>query len=106
MDAFKMCKVMRKPTPRGVRDIGAWYLAFSITSVISVMTNLTLLAMDRDVQAFAPDAASKDWVLLFVVFEHIFLLIRVLIESSVSDMPRKVKNEVDRNEYRLRNLKK
>jgi len=106
MDAFKMCKVMRKPTPRGVRDIGAWYMAFSITSVISVMTNLTLLAMDKDVQAFAPQASSRDWVLLFVLFEHLFLLIRVIIETSISDMPKKVKNEVDRNEFRLKNIMK
>ena len=26
MDAYKLCKLMRKPTPRGVRDIGAWYM--------------------------------------------------------------------------------
>ena len=31
MDAWKLCKLMRKPTPRGVRDIGAWYMAFSVT---------------------------------------------------------------------------
>merc|ERR1711953_724798 len=66
IDAWKLCKLMRKPTPRGVRDIGAWYMAFSITSVISVMTNLTLLSLDKDVQAFAPQSSSKDWVLLFV----------------------------------------
>ena len=29
MDAYKLCKLMRKPTPRGVRDIGAWYMVRS-----------------------------------------------------------------------------
>ena len=50
MDAYKLCKLARKPTPRATRDIGAWYLAFSLTSAVSVMTNCALLAMDKDVQ--------------------------------------------------------
>ena len=50
MDAYKLCKLARKPTPRATRDIGAWYLAFSLTSAISVMTNCALLAMDKDVR--------------------------------------------------------
>ena len=54
MDAYKLCKLARKPTPRATRDIGAWYLAFSLTSAISVMTNCALLAMDKDVQVRAP----------------------------------------------------
>ena len=66
----------RKPTPRGVRDIGAWFLAFSLTSVISVVTNCALIAMDKDLQAFAPDVTSKNWALLFVAIEHVFLCIR------------------------------
>ena len=99
MDAYKLCKLTRKPTPRAVRDIGAWYLAFSITSVISVMTNLTLLAMDKDVQAFAPDSRSRDWVLLFVIFEHIFLLLRIVIAKAIPDVSGKTKRKMDRNEF-------
>jgi len=102
IDAFKLCKLMRKPTPRGVRDIGAWYMAFSVTSVISVMTNLTLLSLDKDVQAFAPHWSSRDWILMFVFFEHVLLLIRVIIEVSISDVPRKVKMAMDKNDFLLR----
>ena len=68
--------IIRKPTPRGVRDIGAWFIAFSLTSVFSVMTNCALLAMDKDLQSFAPDVSSTNWVLVFVAIEHIFLCIR------------------------------
>ena len=50
IDSYKMCRLTRKPTPRAVRDIGAWYMAFSITSVLSVMTNCALMAMDKDIQ--------------------------------------------------------
>ena len=102
IDAWKLCKLMRKPTPRGVRDIGAWSMAFSVTSVISVMTNLTLLSLDKDVQAFAPEWSSRDWILMFVFFEHVLLLIRVIIEISISDVPKKVKMAMDKNDFLLR----
>ena len=49
VDAYKLCRLTRKPTPRAVRDIGAWYAAFAVTSVFSVMTNLALVAMDPEV---------------------------------------------------------
>lgn len=103
MDAYKMCRLMRKPTPRGVRDIGAWYAAFSITSVISVMTNCTLLAMDKDVQAFAPHSSNRDWVLLFVGIEHIFLCIRLAINYIIPDVSSKVKHAMDKDDYLLKN---
>ena len=102
IDAWKLCKLMRKPTPRGVRDIGAWSMAFGVTSVISVMTNLTLLSLDKDVQAFAPEWSSRDWILMFVFFEHVLLLIRVIIEISISDVPKKVKMAMDKNDFLLR----
>ena len=57
--------------------------------------------MDKDVQAFAPKASSRDWVLLFVVFEHIFLVIKYLIDKVIPDVPSDVKLKMDRNEFIL-----
>ena len=102
MDAYKLCRIMRKPMPRGIRDIGAWYTAFSLTSLISIMTNLALLSMDRDVQAFAPNASSRDWILLFVFFEHIFLLIREIIDKVIPDVPSHIKLAMDINDFKLK----
>lgn len=102
VNCYKLCRVMRKPTPRAIRDIGAWYSAFTITSVISIMTNLALLSMDKDVQAFAPNASSRDWVLLFVAIEHIFLLIRVIIDKIIPDVPSKTKFKIDMNDFKLK----
>ena len=76
-------------------------MAFGVTSVISVMTNLTLLSLDKDVQAFAPEWSSRDWILMFVFFEHVLLLIRVIIEISISDVPKKVKMAMDKNDFLL-----
>ncbi|XP_059081460.1 anoctamin-10-like [Tigriopus californicus] len=103
VDAYKLCRLARKPTPRSVRDIGAWYMAFSVTSVISVMTNCALLAMDKDVQAFAPHASGTDWALTFVVIEHVFLLIRLAIDKLIPDVSNSIKFAIDRDNYILKN---
>ena len=67
-----------------------------------MIANLTLLSLDKDVQAFAPEMPSKDWILMFVFFEHVLLLIRVIIEVAIPDVPRKIKMAMDRNEFLLR----
>ena len=141
MDAYKLCKLARKPTPRATRDIGAWYLAFSLTSAVSVMTNCALLAMDKDVQvsegaqqfkkrgpmralkckadcrriaegkpshclqAFAPAASQRDWILLFVAIEHGFLLLRMAIDRLIPDVSGKIKESMDRDDWMLRKHK-
>jgi len=101
MDAYKLCKLMRKPTPRGVRDIGAWYMAFNLTALISVITNLALLSMDKDVQAFAPDSSSRNWILFFVAIEHIMLSIRFALDKVIPDVPKNIKDKMDKNEFLL-----
>jgi len=103
MDAYKLCRFTRKPTPRGVRDIGGWYDAFSITSVVSVATNCALLAMDIDLRA-AFDFGLSDlaWWGLFVGLEHIFLLVRVAIDKLIPDVPSDVKKNIDRDDFILK----
>merc|ERR1719458_751203 len=45
-DRYKLCKLSRKPKVLAVRDIGAWYLAFRITALLSIISNCALLALD------------------------------------------------------------
>eukprot|EP00095_Tigriopus_kingsejongensis_P011114 snap_masked-scaffold268_size230776-processed-gene-1.19 protein:Tk11114 transcript:snap_masked-scaffold268_size230776-processed-gene-1.19-mRNA-1 annotation:"Anoctamin-10" len=106
VDAYKLCCFARKPTPRAVRDIGAWYMAFSVTSVVSVMTNCALLAMDPDVQAFSPYASGTNWALAFVVIEHIFLFIRIGIDKLIPDVSKEIKFAMDRDAFVLKNRRK
>ncbi len=93
-----------------MRDIGAWYAAFSVTSVISVMTNCALMHSDASLRsAFSFSASDRDWVLFFVLVEHLFLFVRVIIDRLISDVSRDVKEAQDREEFimderRRRNL--
>ena len=104
MDAYKLCKLARKPTPRGVRDIGAWYTAFNVTIIFSVITNCALLAMDRDLRkAFGLGISDLRWALLFVGLEHVVLAIRVIIDKLISDVPSDVKKAMDKEDFILKN---
>jgi len=106
LDAFKLCRLTRKPTPRGVRDIGAWYGAFSVTSVISVMTNCALLAMDVDLRlAFDFGLSDLAWCMLFVGLEHVFLAVRVAIAKLIPDVSSEIKRATDKNEFLLKSKK-
>ena len=104
MDAYKLCKFTRKPTPRGVRDIGVWYAAFNITSVFSVMTNCALLAMDIDLrQAFDFGLTDLRWMLLFIGLEHVFLVIRIMISWMIPDVSSETKKAIDKDDHVLKN---
>lgn len=54
-DRYKLCSLSRKPRPLAVRDIGAWYMAFRITTIISILTNCGLIALGLR------DTAGQDW---------------------------------------------
>ncbi len=102
-----LLRLSRKPTPRCVRDIGAWYAAFSVTSVISVMTNCALMHGDSSLRAaFSPDSSDLGWLLLLVAVEHAFLLVRVVIDRLINDVPRSVKDAQDREEFILSERRK
>ena len=106
MDSYKLCKLARKPTPRGVRDIGAWYTAFNVTIMFSVITNCALLSMDKNLRAtFGFGRSDLTWVLLFVALEHIVLAIRVMIDKVISDVPSNIKLAMDREDFILKNKK-
>ena len=103
LDAYKICKLARKPTPRGVRDIGAWYTAFNVTAIFAVMTNCALLSMDKSLrQTFGLGRSDLTWALLFVGLEHIILAIRVIIDKVISDVPSNIKKAMDRDDFILK----
>ena len=103
MDAYKLCRFARKPTPRGVRDIGAWYDAFSITSFVSVATNCALLAMDVDLRAaFDFGLTDLGWFMIFVGLEHSFLSVRLAINKLIPNASTDVKRAMDRDDFMLK----
>ena len=56
-------------------------------------------------QAFAPAASQRDWILLFVAIEHGFLLLRMAIDRLIPDVSGKIKESMDRDEWMIRKHK-
>ena len=48
---------------------------------------------------------TRDWILMFVVIEHIFLAIRICIDRVIPDESRSVKFAMDRDDFILKNRK-
>ena len=100
-DRYKLCYLSRKPKPIAVRDIGGWYLAFRITAIISIISNCALIALD--IRHTAGEGWSDlQWFGMFVIIEHVFLVIFLGINRLISDTSSRVKKAMDRADYYLK----
>nr|XP_029499239.1 anoctamin-10 [Oncorhynchus nerka] len=71
-DAFKMCKVFKRPFSEPAANIGVWQLAFEAMSVIAVVTNCALIGMSPQVKSYFPESETQliMWVVGFEVLYH------------------------------------
>ncbi|PNF39603.1 Anoctamin-10 [Cryptotermes secundus] len=86
-DAFKLCCLYQRPMAKRVKDTGAWQRAFEAVGAMSIMTNCGLLCMSPQLRRLAPSLTSVEWVLLFVVLEHMLLGIRHILHLVIPDRP-------------------
>jgi len=100
-DRYKLCQLSRKPRPLAVRDIGAWYMAFRITAIISIVTNCALIALDLRETA-GEGWSSAEWFGMFVLIEHIFLVVFIGINKLVSDTSSQVKMAMDKTDFHFK----
>ncbi|CAG9854829.1 unnamed protein product [Phyllotreta striolata] len=90
-DAFKLCKIYRRPMCRKVKDIGAWQRAFEVLGALSILTNCGLLYVSPPMRQTMPSLSDVDWLILFVVLEHVLLGIRFVLHIAISDKPEKIR---------------
>jgi len=100
-ERYKLCRLSRKPRPANTRDIGAWSVAFRLTSVIAVMTNLALLAIDLKETA-GREWTNLEWAAMFVVIEHVFLVAFVVTDLAIPDVPSHVKLAMDKTDWHFK----
>ncbi|XP_076449306.1 anoctamin-10-like [Babylonia areolata] len=99
-DAFKLCRVFRRPFAESASSIGAWQVAFEVIGVISVLTNCALIGMDPEVQKLLPsDVTAVNMVLVFVAVEHCVLGIKVAVAYFIDDTPHWVQVSMARMEH-------
>jgi anoctamin-10 len=61
--------------------------AFEAVGTMSIMTNCGLLCMSPQLRRLAPSLTSVEWVLLFVLLEHVLLGIRHILHVVIPDRP-------------------
>lgn len=50
MDAYKLCKIYRRPFARRAKNTGAWLLAFETLLLMSIITNCGLLYLQPEIK--------------------------------------------------------
>lgn len=50
LDAFKLCKMYKRPLAKRAKNTGAWLLAFEVLLVMSIITNCGLLYLQPEVR--------------------------------------------------------
>ena len=83
VDAWKLCKLTRRPFPDMAEDIGVWFYIIQTVSYVGAITNTGIIAFTGNM--FGGDTGSK-W-LIFVAIEHGLLLAKFLISLAIPDEP-------------------
>ncbi|XP_050696718.1 anoctamin-10-like, partial [Eriocheir sinensis] len=108
-DAFKLCRVFRRPRVKKVASIGVWQGAFELLGAMAVMTNCALLCLSPRVRPLAPSASPVEWVLLFVLLEHLILAAKMCLMWVVPNQPAWVRQALEKVSYQaklaLRNVR-
>ncbi|XP_050306991.1 anoctamin-10 [Anthonomus grandis grandis] len=98
-DAFKLCKLFRRPFPRKVKDIGAWQRCFETLGGISIVTNCAVLYLSPDIRTRFPNYSDVQLLIFFMCLEQALLGIRYLIHIVISDKPEWVRVALARKSY-------
>uniref|UniRef100_A0A3Q3VQR9 Anoctamin n=1 Tax=Mola mola TaxID=94237 RepID=A0A3Q3VQR9_MOLML len=99
-DAYKICKLFRKPFSPPVANMGVWQIAFEVLSFVSVMSNCWLLLSPRLQELLQEGGmSSTNIVLLAVLVEHVLILVKVVLRVLIPDEPDWIRKKREHIEY-------
>lgn len=101
-DAFKLCVVFQRPWSKRVKDIGAWQRTFEIVGAMSIMTNCGLLCLNPHLKKHTAGIGDVEWVLLFVLLEHVLIGVRYLLHIAIPERPEWVRIALAKKNYESR----
>lgn len=99
LDAYKLCKGRRRPLAEKTGGIGVWEHLLHIVAVISVLTNCWLIVYTN--RQFIWIGKKIGQVGLFVTSEHMMLLVGYTMLTSISKMPKSVRDAMKREKHEL-----
>jgi hypothetical protein len=95
VDGWKLCQALRRPQPKTAEDIGVWQSMLEIISVLSVVYNFGIILFTS--HYLQNMYWSTRW-LLFIIFEHVMLLLKYIVAESIPDTPFEVELQLSRQE--------
>ncbi|XP_034143924.1 anoctamin-10 isoform X2 [Esox lucius] len=100
-DAYKICKLFRKPFSPPVSNIGVWQTAFEVLGFVSVMSNCWLLLLSPRVQEFCLEGgiSSKNILLFAILVEHVLILFKMVLAFMIPDEPDWVRIKREQKEF-------
>jgi len=98
VDGTKLCKLVRRPEPRGAANMGTWFDILSLVSFIAVITNVAIICFETPLfNSWFP--AEETRVFVFLLAEHAIMLLKFAVSYFVPDEPAEVATHLQRQEY-------
>ncbi|XP_028264084.1 anoctamin-10 [Parambassis ranga] len=100
-DAYKICKLFRKPFSCPVANMGVWQTAFEILSFVSVVSNCWLLLLSPRLQQLCQEGglSGTNMLLLAVLVEHMLIIIKFIMAVLIPDEPDWIRKKKEQIEY-------
>ncbi|XP_034033119.1 anoctamin-10 [Thalassophryne amazonica] len=100
-DAYKICKLFRKPFCPPVANMGVWQVAFEVLSFVSVISNCWLLLLSPLLheQVQEGGVSPTNTLLLAVLIEHLLILVKVLLAVLIPDEPDWIRKKMEHIEF-------
>jgi hypothetical protein len=101
-DAYKVCRGRRRPLAQKTGGIGIWEHLLHIVAVVAVLTNCWLIAFtNSDFAVIAEKFGTLATVAIVVAWEHVMLLIKYVMQTTTSPLPKCVRDEIQKEQHRL-----
>ncbi|KAK0132582.1 Anoctamin-10 [Merluccius polli] len=101
-DAYKMCKLFKKPFSAPVAGMGVWQTAFEVLSFVSVISNCWLLLLSPRLQELGQEngITGTNALLVAVLMEHLLILFKMLLAILIPDEPDWIRVKREQNEFK------
>jgi hypothetical protein len=99
-DAYKICRGRQRPLAQKTGGMGVWEDLLHIVAVIAVLTNCWLIAFtNSDFIEFTKDVGTMGIFAIVVCWEHVMLLIKYVMQTVISPLPKSVRDELKREHH-------
>jgi len=100
LNAYKICRSRRRPLAQKTGGIGVWAHVLHIVTVISILTNCSLMILTSSEFNFIKDLFGDVGLFAAIVcWEHIMLIIKYLMQSLISPYPASLSDALKKEEY-------